>query len=268
MMDSKQSATNDESQPQQDEQSECPACGSSEVAELTEIPDPICEDCGFVLADDATIPSDYTGGETNEQTSVDWSEFRSVSDSTEKQVASALEYSEELGEKLGLSVEAQEEAAEIYAEAAIEEVTNGRSVSAIVAAAICLAARRVNKPRPSDRVAEASKTNSKRLKQVLRLLQQSLGYEPSVNDPREYVPFLCYELDLSTTIETETRQLLEKLDNSFRQNGKNPVGIAAAALYITANEKVTQRQIADIAGITQETIRVRLHEIRETREAN
>ena len=47
-------------------------------------------------------------------------------------------------------------------------------------------------------------------------------------------------------------------------SGRGPAGIAAAALYVAAlmnDEKKTQREVADIAGITEVTIRNRYKEL-------
>ena len=47
-------------------------------------------------------------------------------------------------------------------------------------------------------------------------------------------------------------------------SGRGPTGIAAAALYVAAlmnNEKRTQREVADVAGITEVTIRNRYKEL-------
>ena len=49
-------------------------------------------------------------------------------------------------------------------------------------------------------------------------------------------------------------------------SGRGPVGIAAAALDVAAlinDEKKTQREVADIAGITEVTIRNRYKELIE-----
>jgi len=49
-------------------------------------------------------------------------------------------------------------------------------------------------------------------------------------------------------------------------SGKGPTGVAAAAIYIASvlvGEKRTQREIADLTGITEVTIRNRQKEIAE-----
>jgi transcription initiation factor TFIIIB Brf1 subunit/transcription initiation factor TFIIB len=46
-------------------------------------------------------------------------------------------------------------------------------------------------------------------------------------------------------------------------NGKSPPGVAGAALYLASDSGVTQREVARTAGVTKETIRVRLNALRE-----
>ena len=55
-----------------------------------------------------------------------------------------------------------------------------------------------------------------------------------------------------------------KAEGSELTSGRGPAGIAAAGLYVAAllnNEKKTQREVADVAGITEVTIRNRYKEL-------
>ena len=57
---------------------------------------------------------------------------------------------------------------------------------------------------------------------------------------------------------------MKKADISELTSGRGPAGIAAAALYVAAlinDEKKTQREVADVAGITEVTIRNRYKEL-------
>lgn len=46
------------------------------------------------------------------------------------------------------------------------------------------------------------------------------------------------------------------------QRGVHPAGVAGAAIYLAADGGVTQRGIAEVAGVTKETIRVRVADFR------
>jgi transcription initiation factor TFIIIB Brf1 subunit/transcription initiation factor TFIIB len=62
----------------------------------------------------------------------------------------------------------------------------------------------------------------------------------------------------------EAVDILKKAEISELTSGRGPAGIAAAALYVAAllnDEKKTQREVADVAGITEVTIRNRYKEL-------
>ena len=59
-------------------------------------------------------------------------------------------------------------------------------------------------------------------------------------------------------------EILEKAQKAELTSGRGPTGIAAAALYVAAlmhGEKRTQREVADVAGVTEVTIRNRYKEL-------
>ena len=59
---------------------------------------------------------------------------------------------------------------------------------------------------------------------------------------------------------------MKKAEGSELTSGRGPAGIAAAGLYVAAllnSEKRTQREVADVAGITEVTIRNRYKELLE-----
>jgi transcription initiation factor TFIIB len=62
-------------------------------------------------------------------------------------------------------------------------------------------------------------------------------------------------------------ELIGKARNTGITQGKDPSGIAAAAIYISGivnDDKRTQRGIAEIAGVTEVTVRNRYKEIVKT----
>ena len=75
--------------------------------------------------------------------------------------------------------------------------------------------------------------------------------------------------DLDINIKTQTKAadlLYESRKNGLRAMGKDPKGLAAAALYMSCKiegEKRTQAQIAEIARITEVTLRTRVKQIKQ-----
>jgi transcription initiation factor TFIIIB Brf1 subunit/transcription initiation factor TFIIB len=242
---------------------QCPTCGTGAVVVDETVPGlgPICETCGTVVevaeSPDTELPAP-TADPVDEQDA--WREYATVTNSTEQQLVQALDVLERIADALNFEPEACEAAAEVYGKAAIEKVTDGRSTDSVVAAAAALGARIVERPRPIGRVACAVDVDQRKVQRLVRFLQRELDLEATTAVPVEYLTFLCHDLDLNETVECRARELVDEADLSFA--GKHPVGIAGAALYLAADAQVTQREIALAAGITTETIRVRLADLR------
>lgn len=245
---------------------QCPACNESTSETLEGIPEPICTECGFVISNDGDPPP-CLEKQKAAQGPQEWSEYYSVTNETEKQVAQGLESLLSLAEELDLSTETVSEAAEIFTDAALNTLANGRSWRLIVAATVCTAARATGEPRPTGRVADLTDLDPNELQNAIRLLQRSLDYEYPANSPSGHIPFICDKLGIVADEREQAEQLVDRYLETHNVVGKDPVGIACASIYQATNNGVTQREIADVAGITPETIRVRLQELRGMEEA-
>src|SRR3989344_1663127 len=74
--------------------------------------------------------------------------------------------------------------------------------------------------------------------------------------------YLNYQL----LLELKAKKILKEAVDEEVTSGKGPTGVAAAALYIAAvleGEKRTQRDIADVVGVTEVTIRNRYKDLVE-----
>jgi transcription initiation factor TFIIB len=242
---------------------QCPACDASQIETIDGVPSPTCCCCGLVISEDVDVPSIP---ETESESTLEprqWSEFYTITNATEKQTAEGLESLYQLSTQLELSATAVSQAAEIFSSAIIQELTDGRSYKLITAAAVCIAAREGGEPRPVGVIGKFAGIESDPLSRAVRLLQQSLDRGFAENEPAEYLPHLCTELELPEQTRTRSVDFAQTYAEKVRLAGKDPVGIAGAALYQAAAGRITQREIAETAGITQETIRVRLNELRQ-----
>jgi len=82
-------------------------------------------------------------------------------------------------------------------------------------------------------------------------------------DPKRYVPRFCSELELSGEVQTKAKEIISTTAEKGLLSGKSPTGYAAAAIYaasLLCNEKKTQREVADVAQVTEVTIRNRYQE--------
>ena len=151
----------------------------------------------------------------------------------------------------------------IYRRALDDDLIRGRSIEGVATAALYAACRQEGIPRSLDEVAEVARVEQKEIGRTYRYIAQelSLGLEPV--DPVQYVPRFCSELELSEEVEQKTREIIEVTAEQGMLSGKSPTGYAAAAIYaasLLCNEKKTQRVVADVAQVTEVTIRNRYQE--------
>jgi len=163
----------------------CPDCGSQQID--TGYPDfqGVCSDCGFVLAVDGdhTVRERPAPTTEDESASVasdnpdDWDQEYKVSNSTEQSVADGFSHLEVLGEELGLSKPLRRRAAEIYAEAAVSNLVDGRRKETVVAAAVLISSRESDTPYPLAVIAEKVGIEKSGLNRIIRELYS----QPSIS---------------------------------------------------------------------------------------
>jgi transcription initiation factor TFIIB len=180
--------------------------------------------------------------------------------SIEKNLKIALIELKRLVSYLTLSSSIEKEAAEIYSQAAYKGISKGQPIERIVTAAIYAACRNNNCPRTLDEFAMASGIPKKEIGRAYRKLTRQLEMKMKSSDPIDYLARFAYSLKLSPATQSKAVEFLEKISKMHYQNGKGPMSLAAAAIYIAAlmnAERRTQKEVADVCGITEVTIRNR-----------
>jgi transcription initiation factor TFIIB len=84
------------------------------------------------------------------------------------------------------------------------------------------------------------------------------------SNPADYIARFASSLKLAAETQSKAVEILEEAQHAELTSGRGPTGIAAAALYVAAlmhGEKRTQREVADVAGVTEVTIRNRYKEL-------
>jgi transcription initiation factor TFIIB len=81
-----------------------------------------------------------------------------------------------------------------------------------------------------------------------------------VVDPVKCVARIASKSGLSEKTKREATKILKRAEEIKISSGKDPMGLAAAALYVACvsnGENKTQRDVAEAAGVTEVTIRNR-----------
>ena len=160
----------------------------------------------------------------------------------------------------------REAAAMVYRRAVEKNLIRGRSIEGVTAAAVYAACRQCGVPRTLDEVAAASKVDRKEIGRTYRFIARELILKLMPTSPQDYTARFCSKLALSEDIKSKALEILQQAENKELTSGRGPTGVAAAAIYIASilcGERKTQREVADIAGVTEVTIRNRYKELAE-----
>lgn len=198
-----------------------------------------------------------------------WNRRLRVSRTGERNLAIALSELERKSSTLGIPRTIREEASLIYRKAAKKNIVRGRSIVGMVAASIYTACRIHDVPRTLDEIADVSKIAKKRIGRYYRFLTRELNIKLKPTSPSDYVPRFASKLGLSNKVEVKALEIVDESRQKDLVVGREPTGIAATALYIASilfDEKRTQKDVADISGVTEVTIRNRYKEFCENLE--
>jgi transcription initiation factor TFIIB len=195
-----------------------------------------------------------------------WQRRIRVSDATERNLAFALSEITKISNNLNLPKNILETASVIYRKAVKERLIRGRSIQGVTSAALYLACRQCGLPRTLDEIAQASNVHKKEVGRSYRFLIKELNYSIPPLKPSQYITKFSNQLTMQGKVEEIAHKILASAKELKLTSGRGPTGIAAAASYIASvltGERKTQREIAEIAQVTEVTIRNRYKELVE-----
>ena len=187
-----------------------------------------------------------------------------VSTSIERNLRLAMSELRRVASFLSLPNVVRDESSRVYNYVLQRGLVRGRSMESVIAACIYAACRSYNIPRTLDEISSASDVERKEIGRTYRFIVRKLKIKVKPSSPKDYISRFSSILHLSPKSQNEALKILKKADISELTSGRGPAGIAAAALYVAAllnDEKKTQREVADVAGITEVTIRNRYKEL-------
>lgn len=190
-----------------------------------------------------------------------------ISTAIERNLKLALAELKRVSSYLKLPESVEEEASRIYTMGVQKGLVRGRSMESVVAGALYAACRRHEVPRTLDELSEASNIEKKEIGRTYRFITRELGITILPSNPADYIGRFASALKLSPETQSKSVEIIEKAQKVELTSGRGPTGIAAAGLYVAAlinGEKRTQREVADVAGVTEVTIRNRYKELLDT----
>jgi len=195
-----------------------------------------------------------------------WQIRSRVHSSVDRNLAQAMAELDRLTDKLHIPPPIKEKAAIIYRKALDKGLVRGRSISAISAAALYASCRITQTPRTLREISRHSPIDKKDIARCYRLLLRELNIQMPIPAAQLRVPKIAARAGIGERTQHTAIEILRKAEVLKTTAGKDPMGLAAAALYIACvmnDEKRTQKMIADAAGVTEVTIRNRYKGLKE-----
>ena len=178
----------------------------------------------------------------------------------DRNLRQALNELTRMKDKIALSSNVLEKASYLYRKALEKKLVRGRSISAMIAASVYAACRDTETPRTLRDVADAANVKRKDIARCYRLLHYELQLKMPVVNPIQCISRISSKLELSEKIKRHAVEVLQIARDNKESSGKDPMGLAATALYIACLKhggNITQRDLAEAAGVTEVTIRNR-----------
>ena len=193
-----------------------------------------------------------------------WQKRIRVNDSKERNLSFALSELDRMASVLSLPRDIREASALIYRRAVEKNLIRGRSIDEVATAAIYAGCRECGVPRTLNEIAAVARVSRKEVGRTYRLIARELSLNFMPTSPTAYVSRFCSALNLSGAVETKVLEIIQRVNEKEFMIGKGPLGIAAAAIYIASTlngERRSQKEIGEVAGVTEVTIRNRYKEI-------
>ncbi len=193
-----------------------------------------------------------------------WDRRSQVHESADRNLRQAFSELRRFSDKLSVSEAVTEKAAYIYRKALERNLVRGRSITEIIAASLYAACRDMEIPRTLKDLAAVSNVKKKDIARSYRLLLKEMDIKMPVVDAAKCVSKIASRAGMSEKTQRRALEILMKAEQMRISAGKDPMGLAASALYVACieSEDKTQRDVAEASGVTEVTIRNRTKGLR------
>ena len=195
-----------------------------------------------------------------------WDRRSQVHESADRNLRQAFSELRRSADKLTVSEAVTEKAAYYYRKALERNLVRGRSITAMMAASLYAACRNGEIPRTLKDVAAVSNVKKKDLARSYRLLHREMDFRMPVADASRCISGIASRAGMSEKTQRRAREIVFMAKQTGISAGKDPMGMAASALYVACmleGEEKTQKDVADAAKVTEVTIRNRYKGLRE-----
>ncbi|XP_023707441.1 transcription initiation factor IIB [Cryptotermes secundus] len=134
----------------------------------------------------------------------------------------------------------------------------GRANDAIASACLYIACRQEGVPRTFKEICAVSKISKKEIGRCFKLILKALETSVDLITTGDFMSRFCSNLGLPNMVQRAATHIARKAVELDIVPGRSPISVAAAAIYMASQaseDKRSQKEIGDIAGVADVTIR-------------
>lgn len=185
---------------------------------------------------------------------------RSKTRSSNRTLKFTLLFLDSLKANLGIPDSVAENATYIYRKSMQKKITVGRSAKSLMCASVYAACRQDGIPRSITDISRKTGISKKEICRAYRTLLEGLDMTLGYCSASEFVPKIANDARISRKSSRDSLEYLQLLTKKRLSEGKSPLVLAAAALYLACvlnGEPITQDEIAKASGTTATALRTR-----------
>ncbi|XP_074654185.1 transcription initiation factor IIB-like [Tubulanus polymorphus] len=178
--------------------------------------------------------------------------------SSERALLGAFREIAQMADRLNLPRMIIDRADTLFKQVHETKALKGRSNDAISAACLYIACRQEGVPRTLKEICAVSKVSKKEIGRVFKHILKTLETNVELITTGDFMSRFCSNLGLPNSVQKGATFIARKAVDLDLVSGRSPISVAAAAIYMASQasqDKKSQKDIGDIAGVAEVTIR-------------
>lgn len=183
---------------------------------------------------------------------------RKTQSSSDRTLINAFRTISNMADRINLTKTIQDRSNNLFKMVHDGKNLKGRSNDAIAAACLYIACRQEGVPRTFKEIVAVSTVSKKEIGRCFKLILKAHDTSVELITTGDFMSRFCCTLNLPRDVQKGATHIAKKAVDLDIVPGRSPISVAAAAIYMASqasDDKRTQRDIAEIAGVADVTIR-------------
>lgn len=209
-------------------------------------------------SDLSTVIGRGTGDASFDDSGVAKYQNRRTMSSSDRALINAFREISNMADRINLPKTIVDRANSLFKQVHDGKTLKGRSNDAIASSCVYIACRQEGVPRTFKEICAVSKVSKKEIGRCFKLILKALETSVDLITTGDFMSRFCSNLGLPTSVQKGATYIARKAVELDIVPGRSPISVAAAAIYMASQaseDKKSQKEIGDIAGVADVTIR-------------